>query len=123
MSCFLSSFLFLRYGHEECWWQNNAIYNFTEILSNEFETINPNISLTIFDENKNRIYTSRNNSTTKAQIVKLQNNNRYAALKPFKNKFVKLDEILRSFSEKGLKEYLINRIATLKKLNAHYMRN
>ena len=101
--------------------ENN--YNFTEILSNEFETINPNISLTIFDENKNRIYTSRNNSTIKAQIVKLQNNNRYAALKPFKNKFVKLDEILRSFSEKGLKEYLINRIATLKKLNTHYLRN
>ena len=101
--------------------ENN--YNFTEILSNEFETINPNISLTIFDENKNRIYTSRNNSTIKAQIVKLQNNNRYVALKPFKNKFVKLDEILRSFSEKGLKKYLINRIATLKKLNAHYMRN
>ena len=95
----------------------------TEILPDEFETNNPNFSLTIFDENKNRIYTSRNNSTTKAQIVKLQNNNRYAALKPFKNKFVKLDEILRSFSEKGLKEYLINRIATLKKLNAHYMRN
>ena len=79
--------------------------------------------MTVFDENKNRIYTSRNNSTIKAQIVKLQNNNRYAALKPFKNKFVKLDEILRSFSEKELKEYLINRIATLKKLNAHYMRN
>ena len=95
----------------------------TEILPDEFETNNPNFSLTIFDENKNRIYTSRNNSTIKAQIVKLQNNNRYAALKPFKNKFVKLDEILRSFSEKGLKEYLINRIATLKKLNAHYMRN
>ena len=32
MSCFLFSFLFLRYGHEECWWQNNAIYNFTEIF-------------------------------------------------------------------------------------------
>ena len=95
----------------------------TETLPDEFETNNPNFSLTIFDENKNRIYTSRNNSTIKAQIVKLQNNNRYAALKPFKNKFVKLDEILRSFSEKGLKEYLINRIATLKKLHAHYMRN
>ena len=69
----------------------------TEILPDEFETNNPNFSLTIFDENKNRIYTSRNNSTIKAQIVKLQNNNRYAALKPFKNKFVKLDDILRSF--------------------------
>ena len=69
----------------------------TEILPDEFETNNPNFSLTIFDENKNRIYTSRNNSTIKAQIVKLQNNNRYAALKPFKNRFVKLDDILRSF--------------------------
>ena len=69
----------------------------TETLPDEFETNNPNFSLTIFDENKNRIYTSRNNSTIKAQIVKLQNNNRYAALKPFKNKFVKLDDILRSF--------------------------
>ena len=72
----------------------------TEILPDEFETNNPNFSLTIFDENKNRIYTSRNNSIIKAQIVKLQNNNRYAALKPFKNKFVKLDGILRSFSGK-----------------------
>lgn len=29
---FLFSFFFLRYGHKECWWQNNAIYNFTEIF-------------------------------------------------------------------------------------------
>ena len=101
--------------------ENN--YNFNEILPNKFETNNPNISLTIFDENKTKIYTSRNNSTIKAQIVKLENNNRYVGFKPFKNKFVKLDEILRSFSEKELKEYLINCIATLKKLNTHYFRS
>ena len=92
--------------------ENN--YNFTEISPNEFETTNPNISLTIFDENKNKIYVTKIDSANKAQIVKWENNDRYAALKPLKNKFVKLDEILGSFSQKELKEYLINGIATLK---------
>ena len=89
-------------------------YNFTVISPNEFETNNSNISLTIFGENKNEIYTTKNNSNTKAQIIKLENNDRYAALNTLKNKFIKLDEILRSFSEKELKEYLMNRIAILK---------
>ena len=92
--------------------ENN--YNFTEISPNEFETTNPNISLTIFDENKNKIYVTKIDSANKAQIVKWENNDRCAALKPLKNKFVKLDEILGSFSQKELKEYLINGIATLK---------
>ena len=92
--------------------ENN--YNFTEISPNEFETTNPNISLTILDESKNKIYVTKIDSANKAQIVKWENNDRYAALKPLKNKFVKLDEILGSFSQKELKEYLINGIATLK---------
>ena len=89
-------------------------YNFTVISPNEFEINNSNISLTIFGENKNEIYTTKNNSNTKAQIIKLENNDRYAALNTLKNKFIKLDEILRSFSEKELKEYLMNRITILK---------
>ena len=48
--------------------ENN--YNFTEISPNEFETTNPNISLTIFDENKNKIYVTKIDSANKAQIVK-----------------------------------------------------
>ena len=89
-------------------------YKFTVISPNEFETNNSNISLTIFGENKNEIYTTKNNSNTKAQIIKLENNDRYAALNTLKNKFIKLDEILRSFSEKELKEYLMNHITILK---------
>ena len=89
-------------------------YNFTVISPNEFETNNSNISLTILGENKNEIYTTKNNSNTKAQIIKLENNDRYAALNTLKNKFIKLDEILRSFSEKELKEYLMNHITILK---------
>ena len=45
-------------------------YNFTEISPNEFETTNPNISLTILDENKNKIYVTKIDSANKAQIVK-----------------------------------------------------
>ena len=64
-------------------------YNFINITPNEFEINNLNISLTIFDENNKRIYMTESNSTSKSQIAKLKNN-RYAALKPLKNKFIKL---------------------------------
>ena len=70
--------------------------------------------MTIFDGNKNKIYATKNNSNTKVQIIKLENNDRENALKTLKNKFIKLDEILRSFSEKELKEYLMNHITILK---------
>ena len=45
-------------------------YNFNYISPNEFEINNPNISLTVFDENNKTLHTSKNNSTNKAQIVK-----------------------------------------------------
>ena len=77
-------------------------YNFTYITPNEFEINNPNISLTVFDENNNIIYTPNNNSINKAQIVKI-NNNRYAAVKPLKNRFIKLNELLESFSHSELR--------------------
>ena len=40
------------------------------ITPNKFEINNPNISLTVFDENSKILYTSKNNSTNKAQTVK-----------------------------------------------------
>ena len=51
-----------------------------------------------------KIYSSKNNSTNKAQIIKLKNNG-YTAIKPLKNKFIKLHKLLASFShiEKILK--------------------
>ena len=66
----------------------------------EFEINYPNISLTIFDENNKKIYTSKSNSTNKAKIIQLKNN-RYVALKPLKNKFIKLDTTLKNFSNKN----------------------
>ena len=54
-------------------------FNFNHIKPNEFEINNPNVSLTVFDENNNIVYTSNSNSTNKAQIVKLKDD-RYAAI-------------------------------------------
>ena len=84
-------------------------YKFIHTTPNEFEINNPNISLTAFDENDNIVYMSNNNSSNKAQIVKI-NNYRYAAMKPFKNKFVKLDELLDSFPHLDLREYILQKI-------------
>ena len=83
-------------------------YNFTHSTPNEFEISYSNISLTEFDENDNIVYMTKNNSNNKAQIVKIDNN-RDAAIKPFKNKFVKLDELLKSFSHLVLKESMSQR--------------
>ena len=47
----------------------------------------------------------------KAYIVQLKNN-RYAALKPLKNKLIQLEKMLKSFSHKELKEYILNLIRT-----------
>ena len=35
-------------------------------------------------------------------------NNRYAALKPIKNKFMSLEKMLKSFSDKELKKCILN---------------
>ena len=86
-------------------------YNFIQITPTEFETNNSNISLTIFDESNKRIYTAKDDSTNKAHIVQLKNN-RYVELKPLKNKFMRLDKMLKSFSHKELKEYILNCIHT-----------
>ena len=53
-------------------------YNFIQTAPNDFEINNPNISLTVFGDNNNIIYLSKNNSTNKTHIVKLKNY-RYAA--------------------------------------------
>ena len=83
-------------------------YNFSYITLNEFEINNPNISLTVFDENNNITYLPRNSSTNKAQIVKI--NNRYAVVKPLKNEFIQLDILMESFSHLELREHIMQNI-------------
>ena len=84
-------------------------YNFINITPDEFEKNNRNTLLTVFDENDKKIYSSKNNSTNKAQIIKLKNN-WYAAIKPLKNKFIKLDKLLAFFSHIELRERMLQNI-------------
>ena len=81
-------------------------YNLTDTTPNEFEINNPNISLTVFDEKNKIIHKPYNNSTHKAQIVKIDNH-KYAAIKPLKDKFIKLNKLLKSFSHLELREYIL----------------
>ena len=84
-------------------------YNFNIITPNKFEINNPDILLTVFDENNKILYISKINGTKKALIVKLKDN-KYAAIKPFKNKFIKLNNLLESFSHIELQEHIIQNI-------------
>ena len=61
--------------------------------------------------NKQKNYHTKSDSANKAYIVQLKNN-RYAALKPLKNKLIQLEKMLKSFSHKELKEYILNLIRT-----------
>ena len=60
----------------------------------------------VYDEDGNTLYISNNNSGAIAKIVKI-NSCRYAAIKSQKNKYHRLNEILKSFSHKELKEYIL----------------
>ena len=78
-------------------------YNFSHNTPKEFETDNPNISLTVFNEDKKIIYSPNNFTPNKASIVRT-NDNRYAAIKPLKDNFIKLKELLQSFSHSELRD-------------------
>ena len=85
-------------------------YNFN---SNNYHTIKNNnlsISFNVFDENHNLIHKSINNSINKPDIVKIKNNHRYHALKPDKDKYIQLRELLKQFSQKELYDFIMNKI-------------
>ena len=65
--------------------------------------------MVVYDENDRITYMSNNNSINKAKIVKI-NNHGYAVIKPLKNKFVKLNTILESFSHIELREHILQNI-------------
>ena len=84
-------------------------YSFTHNTPNKFEINNPNVLLTVFDENNKIIYTPSNNGNNKAMIIKI-NDYRYAAIKPPRDKFRKLHGLLRLYSHSELKEFILQKI-------------
>ena len=80
-------------------------YNFSCIKPIQFERNNPNITLYIHKTQNEQIYSSINNSQNKANIIHI--NDKYAAVKPYKNK---LNELLKSLNRTELKDYVLNKI-------------
>ena len=84
-------------------------YSFSHNTPKEFEIDNPNISLTVFNEDERIIYPTNNFTLNKAQIVKI-NDDKYAAIKPIKDHFLKLKELLQSFSQSELRDLRVQNI-------------
>ena len=85
-------------------------YKFEDTNYFTFERDNPNISFIVYDENHNLIHKSINNSNKKAYIVKINNNNRYHALKPIKYKYKQLEKLLKQFTHKELTEFVLRKV-------------
>ena len=84
-------------------------YKFSINHFDTFESNNPNVSLNVYDENGKLIHKSFNSSINKGYIVKI-NNNRYHALKPDKDKYLQLKQLLKQFSQKELYDFIMNKI-------------
>ena len=84
-------------------------YNFTDTLAKGFGANNQHVSLEILDEDGNIIYSPSKICKIKAVIVKI-NDCRYAAIKPIKNKCIKLREIFRCFSHKEISDIIKQKI-------------
>ena len=85
-------------------------YNFESNNYQKFENNNQSISWNVYDENHNLIHKSINNSINKIDIVKINSNDIYHALKPNKGKYIQLRELLKQFSEKELYDFFMNKI-------------
>ena len=64
-------------------------YDFTDNTANGFQMNNPHVSLEIMDENRNIVYLLSNTTNNKSIVIELKNN-RHAALKQIKKKYIKL---------------------------------
>ena len=84
-------------------------YNFESNNYHKFENNNQSISLNVYDENHNLIHKSINNTISKVNLVKI-NNNRYHALKHNKDKYTQLRELLKQFIQKELYDFIMSRI-------------
>ena len=81
-------------------------YDFAHNTPPEFEVDNPNILLTVYDENDEIIYHTINNSKNKVKIVKI-NNHRYHTINPLQNIYIKLNKLLNTYSQEELSSRLL----------------
>ena len=111
-SILISLHYYELYSHKERINQLNKYSHICIFNSNnyvDFDTNNPSISLTVYDENGKFLHKPENNTDNDAYIVKI-NNNRYHALKPNKDKYNQLNDLLKQFTPKELTEYILNKV-------------
>ena len=84
-------------------------YNFKSDNKNDFENNNPSISLNVYDEYWQLLHKSNNRTNNILNILKI-NNYRYNALKPKKDKYKQLNELLKQFTYQELSEYIFKKI-------------
>ena len=100
-------------GHKERINQLKKCADIYVFNSNDYHTFgkdNPNISLSVIDENNNLIYASANNSLISANILKANENHRHLALKPEKDKVLLLKELLKQFTQKDIYDFIMSNI-------------
>ena len=98
--------------HKEIINQLNKYINNYKFTSNNyatFENNNPSISLSVYDEYGKLLQKSLNNSSKKAYMIKI-NNHRHHALKPIKDKYKQLEELLKQFTHKELTAYILRKV-------------
>ena len=88
-----------KYIHKQSFKSNNYTH---------FENSNPHIS-SVNDEYGQLLHQPINKSKIKASIVKI-NNYRYNALKPNKDKYIQLKELLKQFTHKELTDHLLGKV-------------
>ena len=84
-------------------------YNFENNEYDKFESDSPPICLNVFNENNEQIYKSINNSNKNAYIKNI-NKNRYHAIKPDKDKYTKLKELLKLFSHEEVTDLILSKV-------------
>ena len=84
-------------------------HNFESNNYDNFENNNPYISLSVYDENGKLLHKSLNNTNNEASTVKI-NDHWYHALKPNKNIYKQLNDLLKQFTHKELTEYILNKV-------------
>ena len=79
-------------------------YNFKSDNYNDFENNNSSIPLNVYDEYGVLLHKSNNRTNNVVNIIKI-NNYWYNALKPKKDKYKQLNELLKQITYQELSEY------------------
>ena len=89
-------------------YENRYIFKTNNYIA--FENNNLSISLNVYNEYGDLLQRATNSTNNIPYKLKI-NNNRYHALKPYKDKYTILKETLKLFTHKELTNFLLNKVS------------